>query len=83
VAADEFMPCRQCDVPNESIIHILLECKTSGQQKVWKMARELWTNTGLDWPHMTIGLILGIGLYEIKTRGGTWQKEQRDCSKYL
>lgn len=27
---DKFMPCGQCDMPEESMPHILFECKASG-----------------------------------------------------
>ncbi|KAF6759424.1 hypothetical protein DFP72DRAFT_757453, partial [Ephemerocybe angulata] len=63
---DTHMPCELCDSPVESIEHILLECKASGQQEVWKQVRELWKETGKPLPHIALGLILGIGVVEIR-----------------
>jgi hypothetical protein len=65
---DTFMPCDHCDIPEESIEHILLHCKASGQETVWKLAESLWRRVNrTPWPHISIGLILGIGLVEVKS----------------
>jgi ribonuclease HI len=69
--ADEYMACKECDTPEESMRHILLECEVSGQRPAWKAARQLWERTGLGWPTITMGLIYGISLYKIRNSDGT------------
>ncbi|KAF8998686.1 hypothetical protein BDQ17DRAFT_1391657 [Cyathus striatus] len=68
--SNEFMPCTYCDVNEESMTHILLECGASGQQHVWRLARATWQSTDLPWPHISIGLIMGIMLAEIRSPEG-------------
>jgi hypothetical protein len=67
---DEYMPCDQCDVPEESMTHILFDCRVSGQSVVWKLAERLWRAIGREWPHISLGLVLGLGLVEIKDETG-------------
>ncbi|KAF6755004.1 hypothetical protein DFP72DRAFT_990228 [Ephemerocybe angulata] len=50
--------------------HIMQECRVSGQATVWKLAKEAWSRTGIQWPDVTFDLILGIGSVEIKGRDG-------------
>jgi hypothetical protein len=69
--ADEFMPCKECDVPIESIGHIILECQVSGQRAAWVATKDLWRRTGRDWPTVTMGLVFGLGLYEVRDGEGT------------
>jgi hypothetical protein len=64
------MPCKECDAPEESMKHILLECNVSGQGPAWAEARSLWEKTGLEWPVIMMGLVYGLGLYEIRNRRG-------------
>ncbi|KAF6758942.1 hypothetical protein DFP72DRAFT_807262, partial [Ephemerocybe angulata] len=67
---DTHMPCRSCGVPEESMSHILTECSVSGQETIWKLARKAWEHTNLDFPNITLGLILGIGTLQIKDTDG-------------
>lgn len=62
----ERAPCTQCDVPEETMEHILTECRCSGQEVIWELAQKAWTKTGLVWPPITLGLILGVGLLEVR-----------------
>lgn len=67
---EERMACTQCNAETESLQHIMFECRVSGQHTVWKLARKAWEKTGLPWPHLTVDLIIGIGLSDIQTDGG-------------
>ncbi|KAF9540733.1 hypothetical protein CPC08DRAFT_650795, partial [Agrocybe pediades] len=60
--------CHVCDT-TETMEHILTECRASGQETIWSLARELWLKKGLSWPNPTIGLILGCGLTNFRRRG--------------
>ncbi|KAF6742762.1 hypothetical protein DFP72DRAFT_1104580 [Ephemerocybe angulata] len=64
--SDTHMPCELCNEPVESIEHILLECRATGQEEIWRLTRELWSKTGRDFPHVTLGMILGIGVMEVR-----------------
>ncbi|EFI26593.1 hypothetical protein CC1G_15807 [Coprinopsis cinerea okayama7 len=54
--------------------HILTECKASGQETIWKTAEETWRHTEKPWPFISIGLLLGISLVEIKNPNGKTNK---------
>jgi len=34
--------CHACENVEESMEHILTECRASGQEETWKIAEELW-----------------------------------------
>ncbi|KAF8966642.1 RnaseH-domain-containing protein [Flammula alnicola] len=53
--------CHVCGNVDETMEHILTECRASGQSEIWKAAKELWTLRGLPWPEPTFGAILGSG----------------------
>ncbi|KAJ7735348.1 hypothetical protein B0H16DRAFT_1327117 [Mycena metata] len=54
--------CKHCD-EEESLQHILVECKRTGQALVWDLASDLWVmRTGTPLPKPTFGGILGCGL---------------------
>jgi len=55
---EERAECHVCNT-EDSMMHILTECRASGQEKIWKLAEELWERRGLPWVSPTIGLILG------------------------
>ncbi|KAF6764516.1 hypothetical protein DFP72DRAFT_1130449, partial [Ephemerocybe angulata] len=67
---DDRMPCRDCGVPVESMAHILQECKVSGQETIWELARATWAVTGLEWPTVTLETVLGVGLLKAKDAEG-------------
>ncbi|KAF6749225.1 hypothetical protein DFP72DRAFT_819216 [Ephemerocybe angulata] len=62
--------CQQCNVPVENLEHIFTECRVSGQETVWALAKKAWGQTGLPWPEISLGLILGIGTMDIKNDQG-------------
>ncbi|KAJ7267563.1 hypothetical protein B0H12DRAFT_994789, partial [Mycena haematopus] len=49
--------CHTCGV-SESLEHIALECKVSGQQTIWDLTQQLWSKKYKQWPKMNWGLIL-------------------------
>lgn len=53
--------CHKCGL-TESVKHMLLECSAHGQETAWDMAKETWARTGKQWPSISIGAILGVGL---------------------
>lgn len=67
---DSYMPCEQCNIPVESMEHIMLECSVSGQTHVWNLAKEVWRRTGIDWPYITWELILGTTTITLKDGRG-------------
>ncbi|KAF6757114.1 hypothetical protein DFP72DRAFT_989458 [Ephemerocybe angulata] len=62
--------CQFCDAPVENLEHIFTECRVSRQETVWQLAKKAWERTGLPWPEITLGLILGISVIEIKDSEG-------------
>ncbi|KAF5334198.1 hypothetical protein D9611_014502 [Ephemerocybe angulata] len=63
---DDRMPCRDCEVPIESMAHILQDCRVSGQETIWELAKAVWAVTGLEWPVVTLETVLGVGLLKAK-----------------
>ncbi|KAF9555220.1 hypothetical protein CPC08DRAFT_744282 [Agrocybe pediades] len=60
--------CQVCNT-TETMEHILTECQASGQETIWRLARNLWLKKDLPWPNPTIGLILGCGMAAFRRRG--------------
>ncbi|TEB22366.1 hypothetical protein FA13DRAFT_1641469 [Coprinellus micaceus] len=67
---EDWAPCEYCGVPIESMQHILLECKASGQEVIWDLARRAWADTAAEWPPISMGVILGAALMEVKKEDG-------------
>ncbi|KAJ7746680.1 hypothetical protein B0H16DRAFT_1853012 [Mycena metata] len=58
--------CKHCD-EEESLQHILVECKRTGQALVWDLVSDLWVmRTGTPLPKPTFGEILGCGLMMVE-----------------
>ncbi len=62
--------CQVCGGVDETLEHILLECEASGQAVVWQAAEAVWRRRKLEWPELSLGLILGSGMMKFKTREG-------------
>ena len=58
--------CHACENVEESMEHILTECKVSGQEVIWNLAKELWALRGLPWVKPHFGTILGCGLGDFR-----------------
>jgi hypothetical protein len=58
--------CHACDNVEESMEHVLTECRASGQDIIWNLAKELWAIRGLPWIKPRFGTILGCGLGDFR-----------------
>ncbi|KIJ26067.1 hypothetical protein M422DRAFT_192682 [Sphaerobolus stellatus SS14] len=63
--------------------HMFLECQSSGQKVIWQLAKTLWSQTGLPWPDINLGTILGCGLANFKTKKGKPDKAKRRLFKII
>ncbi|KAJ3828617.1 hypothetical protein F5880DRAFT_1621083 [Lentinula raphanica] len=61
--------CPHCRVP-ETMEHILLECTCPGQQTVWDLAKELWSNQKSHWINPSFGTILACGAISVRDESG-------------
>ncbi|KAJ7158223.1 ribonuclease H-like protein [Mycena crocata] len=66
---EQLATCQACRV-DESMEHILLECTASGQETIWKLAKQLWEMKGLQWPEITYGSIFACSLGDFKDAKG-------------
>jgi len=55
--------CADCGNEMELMTHILLECRSSGQSIIWVLAEHVWHKTGRPWPTLSLGTVLGCGLF--------------------
>ncbi|KAJ7575527.1 hypothetical protein C8J56DRAFT_801259 [Mycena floridula] len=56
--------CKHCGV-EESMEHILMECKESGQSTIWDLARQILTARDSEWPKIDLRTIMGCGSIKI------------------
>jgi ribonuclease HI len=61
--------CKDCEVV-EDLEHILVGCKSPGQELVWRAAESLWLEKETHWPPVSLGTILGCGLAEFRDDRG-------------
>ncbi|KAJ7780648.1 hypothetical protein DFH07DRAFT_765167 [Mycena maculata] len=61
--------CQECGVL-EDLNHILLGCKSPGQEIIWQAAESLWRGKEDKWPAVSFGTILGCGLAEFCDENG-------------
>ncbi|KAH9000578.1 hypothetical protein EDB86DRAFT_2904676 [Lactarius hatsudake] len=52
-----------CDTCNmmESMMHILLYCRSNSVDLIWELAKDLWPYDPEEWLPINLGLILGVG----------------------
>jgi hypothetical protein len=53
--------CHRCFIcgVEDSMAHILAECKAPGQQEIWNLAREVWQTKHFFWPKVdNLGVIM-------------------------
>ncbi|KAF9001722.1 hypothetical protein BDQ17DRAFT_1244200, partial [Cyathus striatus] len=62
--------CPECNT-EETLEHILTECKASGQEVVWKLTQQLLRMKNIQWEDISFGSIIGCGLANWKTEDGT------------
>ncbi|KAJ7708350.1 hypothetical protein B0H17DRAFT_1274165 [Mycena rosella] len=60
--------CKDCEVM-EDLEHILVQCKSPGQEIIWKAAESLLLEKEPHWPEVSLGTILGCGLAEFRDDG--------------
>ncbi|KAH7099072.1 hypothetical protein BKA62DRAFT_608330, partial [Auriculariales sp. MPI-PUGE-AT-0066] len=58
--------CRLCEDTTDSFEHALMTCEDGVRAQVWRLAEQLWTSRGGEWPALSIGLVLGCGAVSIR-----------------
>ena len=71
--------CTTCE-EEESLEHILTECPANTRAVIWAAARNIWPYGDELWPSITLGIVLGCGLIEIKTVSQTTNQSQEGQS---
>ncbi|KAJ7824831.1 hypothetical protein B0H13DRAFT_1658299 [Mycena leptocephala] len=66
---EERAVCQTCGT-EEDLEHILTQCKSPGQEVVWREVRDIWAKKTNHWPTPTLGVILGCGLAELRNDDG-------------
>jgi ribonuclease HI len=61
--------CQECG-ELEDLEHILIHCRSSGPEIIWKAAEKLWCNKEPEWPEISLGGVLGCGLVNFKDERG-------------
>jgi len=67
--------CRTCGL-TKSMDHILTKCRDPPVRIIWSLVEQAWPNKHLDWPRISIGLILGCGC--IKKHEENGQENQNE-----
>jgi ribonuclease HI len=51
--------------------HLWLECENNGQKEAWEEAKRIWKMCSKErWPHVSMGLLRGIGAIALSDRNG-------------
>ncbi|KAF8223809.1 hypothetical protein L208DRAFT_1515877 [Tricholoma matsutake] len=58
-----------CGTP-ETMDHILTQCESPGQKKIWELAEQIWTQKNLEWRQPWIGNIICCALTEFRINDG-------------
>ncbi|KAJ7055340.1 hypothetical protein C8F01DRAFT_994543 [Mycena amicta] len=66
---EHFGTCPTCEC-EETLQHILLECKEPGQSEIWAAAKKLWLKKNKTWPVNSLGAILGCAMATFKNSKG-------------
>ncbi|KAF8960924.1 hypothetical protein BDZ97DRAFT_1615995, partial [Flammula alnicola] len=61
--------CNVCETI-ETLEHIQTECKASGQEVIWKLAKEILEERGVDTGHLSYGDTLGCALANFRKENG-------------
>ncbi|KAJ3919310.1 ribonuclease H-like protein [Lentinula edodes] len=65
--------CAFCKV-EESMEHILTECRGPGMEEIWSLCEDLWRGKRTEWLRPSFGEILSCGLVELKDNDGNPKK---------
>ena len=60
--------CGSCGTV-EDMSHILIHCRATPVEVIWRLAKELWPHDETQWPELNIGIILGCACIEVKENG--------------
>jgi hypothetical protein len=60
----------------KTLAHILFECVYEAREKVWRLAENAWEGSKYEWPQLSEGLVMGVGL--LKAIPKTGQPAQSD-----
>ena len=61
----------------ESMEHILLKCKETGQEELWEEIGKIWKKiTGEEWKELTIWDVMGIGSIKIRNNKSSEAKNE-------
>jgi hypothetical protein len=69
----ERMMCQICD-EEESMTHILTECRSPARIMIWDQAKELWLHQDNTWPPINFSTTIGCGLLKIN-----WNPDTNQC----
>jgi ribonuclease HI len=62
--------CPECRV-EDSMTHILTECRIPGQKEIWRLTEELWLAKHNSWPKVNnLGVIVGCAMASFLTKTG-------------
>ncbi|PPQ81398.1 hypothetical protein CVT24_001827 [Panaeolus cyanescens] len=61
--------CRECNTI-KGLEHILTECRNSGQEQIWHLARDILQAKGINIQRLNLGKILGSGVPQILNSKG-------------
>ncbi|KAK1216048.1 hypothetical protein PQX77_021325 [Marasmius sp. AFHP31] len=61
--------CKHCEGEQESMTHIITECKSPGQKEIWEAAKTTWENKSEHpWIKPSTGAVIGAGLAAIRDK---------------
>jgi hypothetical protein len=82
LGSEQRAACPVCN-EEESMEHILLECNAPGQDIVWKLTKDIWTNKHNTWPAPRYGTVLGCSMADFKTEAGISEKGKNRLYRIL
>jgi ribonuclease HI/exonuclease III len=56
-----YSSCKTCGM-TETFAHIMFECASEAREAVWALAENAWDSSRYEWPMLTEGLVMGVGL---------------------
>jgi ribonuclease HI len=63
----------------EDLAHILVGCRSPGQEIIWEAGRSLWLEKETQWPAVSLGTILSCGLADFRDE----RKKQKHGTQQL
>jgi hypothetical protein len=56
-----YSSCKKCGM-RETLAHIMFECANDAREAVWALAENVWDSSRYEWPMLTEGVVMGVGL---------------------